>query len=75
MKEFPYKDWILECPDAGYEFLSNEDKVILNYNDNKIAVFRFLPDRVLVESDRCCFSFHDKTVAVASKNDPLGGVI
>lgn len=67
---FHFKDWNFSFPNSSdYEYLANEEKLIIEYKGKRIAEFAFFLDRLHIQSDDCLLSVGIKNVSLKCKSD------
>lgn len=67
-----FKEWEFSFPNSpDYEYLANEDKLIIEYKGNRIVEFTFFLDRLHIASSKCLLSVGIKNISIKSEDDSL----
>lgn len=67
-----FKGWSINFPKyPDYEYLSNEDKLVVEYKNKRLIEFTLFMDDLHIRSFDCLISINEKSVFVKSVSDEL----
>lgn len=69
-----FKEWVFSFPNfPDYEYLANDDKLVIEYKGKRIVEFTFFFDRLHIKSVDCLLSIGDKNVSLKCALDEIHG--
>jgi hypothetical protein len=67
-----FKEWTFGFPNSpDYEFLANDEKLIIEYKGERIVEFTFFLDKLHIKSSKCLLSIGNKNVCLKCENDEI----
>lgn len=71
-KVISFFDWLISYPKSSdYQYLANEEMLIIEFKGKRIAEFTFFTGRLHIKSNHCKLSIGDKNVSLLCELDEL----
>lgn len=67
-----FKGWNISFPKyPDYEYLSNENKLVVEYKNKRLIEFTLFMDNLHIHTFDCLISINDKSIFVKSASDEI----